>query len=81
MIDIINIFIVIIVIIITIIIIAVKYRFIEFFVFDCDSLPYLFFVFWWGVTFPLVALDKISWDYYMNSGCYNVFGYKVLLLP
>ena len=35
-----------------------KYRFIEFFVFDYDSLP--FFVFWSGVTFSLFALDKIK---------------------
>ena len=34
--------------------------FIEFFVFDYDSLPYLLSLFFWsGVTFPLVALDKI----------------------
>ena len=37
---------------------SVKYRFIEFFVFDCGSFPDLLFVFWSGVTFPLVALDK-----------------------
>ena len=39
---------------------SVKYRFIEFFVFDYDSLPYLLklFFFWLRVTFPLVALDK-----------------------
>ena len=34
----------------------VKYRFIEFFVFDYDSLPIYFQS---GITFPLVALDKI----------------------
>ena len=39
----------------------VKYRCIEFFVFDSDSLPCLLSLFFWsGVTFPLVALDKIS---------------------
>ena len=39
---------------------SVKYRFIDFFVFNYDSLPYLLSLFfWWGVTFPLVALDKI----------------------
>ena len=38
---------------------SVKYSFIEFFVFGYDSLPYLLFVFWSVVTFPLVALDKI----------------------
>ena len=38
---------------------SVKYRFIEFFVFDYDSLPYLLALFFLlGVTFPLVALDK-----------------------
>ena len=38
----------------------VTYRFIEFFVFDCCSLPYLFSLFYWlGVTFPLVALGNI----------------------
>ena len=42
----------------------VKYRFIEFFVFDCDSLL-IDFVFWSGVTFPLVALDRIY-----CCGCY-----------
>ena len=35
---------------------SVKCRFIEFFVFDYDSLPNILSV---GVTFPLVALDKI----------------------
>ena len=40
---------------------SVKYRFIEFFVFDYGSHPYLLsVVFWSGVTFPLVALDKIT---------------------
>ena len=39
---------------------SVRYRVIEFFVFDHDSLPYLLFVFLVEVTFPLVALDKIS---------------------
>ena len=33
-----------------------NYRFIEFFVFDYDSLPNLLSV---GITFPLAALDKI----------------------
>ena len=33
------------------------YRFIEFFVFDYD---YLHIYFQSGITFPLVALDKIS---------------------
>ena len=38
---------------------SVKCRFIEFFVFDYDSLPYLLSLFFWsGVVFPLVALDK-----------------------
>ena len=38
---------------------SVKYRFIEFFVFDYDSLPYLL-CFCGGVDpFPLVALDRI----------------------
>ena len=32
------------------------YRYIEFFVFDYDSLPISFQS---GITFPLVALDKI----------------------
>ena len=36
------------------------YRFIKFFVFDCDSFPYLLSLFFWsGIIFPLVALDKI----------------------
>ena len=40
---------------------SVKYRFIEFFVFDYDSLPYLLSLFFLsGVTFPLVALDRIQ---------------------
>ena len=34
----------------------VKYRYIEIFVFDYDSLPISFQS---GITFPLVALDKI----------------------
>ena len=39
---------------------SVKHRFIEFFVFDDDSLHYLLSLFSGrGVTFPLVALDKI----------------------
>ena len=39
---------------------SVKYKFMEFFVYDYDSLPYLLSLFFWsGVTFPLVALDKI----------------------
>ena len=38
----------------------IEYRFIEFFVFDYDSLPYLLSLFiWLGDTFPLAALDKI----------------------
>ena len=40
---------------------SVKYRFIEFFVFDYGSLPYLLSLFLWlGVTFPVVSLDKMS---------------------
>ena len=40
---------------------SVKCRFIEFFAFDYGSFPYLLSLFfWWGVTFPLVALDKIA---------------------
>ena len=40
---------------------SVKSRFIEFFVFDYDCIPYLLSLFFWfGVTFPLVALDKIE---------------------
>ena len=35
---------------------GVKYRYIEFFVFDYGSLPISFQL---GITFPLVALDKI----------------------
>ena len=43
---------------------AVKYRFIEFFVFDYESLPYLLSLFfWWRVTFPLAALDKIYLEF------------------
>ena len=38
---------------------SVQCMFIEFFVFDHDSIPNLIFFFWLGVTFPLVALDKI----------------------
>ena len=39
---------------------SVRYRFVEFFAFDSDSLPYLLCLcFWSGVTFPLVALDKM----------------------
>ena len=34
-----------------------KYRYIEFFVFDYDFLPISFQS---GITFPLVALDKIE---------------------
>ena len=46
------------------ILLSVKYRFIEFFVFDYDSLPCLPSLFFWsGVTFPLVAPDKISMIY------------------
>ena len=38
---------------------SVKYRFIKFFLFDYGSLPYLLsLLFFSGVTFPLVALDK-----------------------
>ena len=38
-----------------------KYRFIEFSVFDYNSLPYLLpLLFWSGVIFPLIAPDKIS---------------------
>ena len=38
---------------------SVNYRFIEFFVVDYGSLPYLLSLFFWlGVTFPLVATDK-----------------------
>ena len=37
-----------------------KYKFMEFFIFDYGSLPYILkLYFWLGVTFPLVALDKI----------------------
>ena len=37
-----------------------KYRFIEFFLFNYGSLPYLLSLFFcMGVTFPLVALDEI----------------------
>ena len=40
---------------------SVKCRFIEFFVFDCDSLPYLLSLFFLSrVTFPLVAADKMT---------------------
>ena len=40
---------------------CVKHRFIKFFVYDYDSLPYLLSLFFWlGVPFPLVAPDKIS---------------------
>ena len=41
---------------------SVRYRFIEFFVFEYGSLPYvpvLSLFFYSGVAFPLVALDKI----------------------
>ena len=39
---------------------GVKYRFIDFFVFDYSSLPYLLSLFFWlEVPFPLVALDKV----------------------
>ena len=39
---------------------SVKYRFIEFLVFDYGSLPYLFSLFLWSdVAFALVAPDKI----------------------
>ena len=38
-----------------------RYRFTEFVVFDYGSFPYsLSLFFWLGVTFPLVALDKIT---------------------
>ena len=38
----------------------VKYRFIEFFVFDYDSRLYLLSLFFWsGITFSVVALHKI----------------------
>ena len=40
---------------------VVKYRFIEFF--DYNFLRYLHFVFWLGVTFPLVALEIILVQY------------------
>ena len=36
---------------------SVKYKYIEFFVFDYDSLPISFQS---GITFPLVALNKIG---------------------
>ena len=43
---------------------SVKYRFIEFFVFDCDSFPISFQS---GITFPLVALDKnFDFDIYVR---------------
>ena len=42
-----------------------KYRFSEFFVFDYDSLPYIFSGSSWpGAIFPLVALDKVSLSIY-----------------
>ena len=42
---------------------SVKYRFIEIFVFDYDSLPYLLSLFSWsGVTFPFAALHKITFN-------------------
>ena len=37
--------------------VTTEYRYLEFFVFDYDSLPISF---QWGITFPLVALDNIS---------------------
>ena len=40
---------------------SVKYKFIEFFVFDCDSLPYLLSLYFLVASyFSLVALDKIA---------------------
>ena len=40
--------------------IKLERRFIEFYVFQYDSLPYLFSLFFWlRVTFPLVAPDRI----------------------
>ena len=39
---------------------SVKYRYIEFFVFDSDS---LLIYFQSGITFPLVALDKNRYIY------------------
>ena len=43
---------------------SVKYRYIEFFVFDYDSLPFYFHS---GITVPLVALDKILQSFICNS--------------
>ena len=39
---------------------CVKYGFVEFFLFDYSSLPYLFSLFFWsGVTSSLIAVDKM----------------------
>ena len=55
---------------------SVKYRFIEFFVFDYDSLPYILALFFWlGVPFPLVALDKI---FFLPS---SIFPFLVSFFP
>ena len=53
------------------------YRFIEFFVSDYDSLPYLLSLFFWsGGTFPLVALDKIL----MSSNVTRIFKFAFILV-
>ena len=49
---------------------SIKYRLIEFFVFDYDTLPDLLSLFFWsGVIFPLVALDKIYKHHTSNVVC------------
>ena len=55
---------------------SVKYRLIEFFVFDYGSLPYIVSLFFWsGVTFPLVALDKITIVCFIPSIYFSDFFY------
>ena len=52
---------------------CVKHRFIEFFVFDYGSLPYLLSLFsWMGATFPLIALNKNLFSLWPRNKCWSL---------